>query len=63
MPISDEWQGSPPHTRGKHISELKSTIADRIIPAYAGKTISFSLQKGENLDHPRIRGENSAILP
>ncbi len=49
--------GSPPHTRGKVLSEHKFFQQMGITPAYAGKRYLL-LPTGHNCkDHPRIRGE------
>ena len=34
------WPGSSPLTRGKHDFELLESLAERLIPAHAGKTVS-----------------------
>ena len=59
----DRWgetDGSPPHSRGRHIVIHKIFSYARLTPAFAGKTggppaIRFVVEA-----HPRIRGEDSA---
>ena len=50
--------GSSPHTRGAHHVEVAPQNRVRIIPAYAGSTISDSDSPRDSSDHPRIRGEH-----
>ena len=53
--------GSSPHTRGARSGAAAEHDPRRIIPAYAGSTISESSQPPEAADHPRIRGEHHVI--
>ena len=54
--------GSSPHTRGAlHVSPFLST-GWRIIPAYAGSTVSLLVSHFRPSDHPRIRGEHIASV-
>ena len=50
--------GSPPPTRGKQAVTGYMTPAQRITPAYAGKTIIVVHNLLILEDHPRLRGEN-----
>ena len=56
---SGKWSGSSPHTRGAPSNAVPKPSTTRIIPAYAGSTISWSSQPPEAADHPRIRGEHA----
>ena len=51
--------GSPPRMRGKEWSIWTADPAERITPAYAGKSPSFPLAGGPLEDHPRVCGEKS----
>ena len=51
--------GSSPHTRGAPRSLLPSPLGSRIIPAYAGSTLTQARQAKSMRDHPRIRGEHA----
>ena len=63
----DDWQlgreGSSPHTRGARGEDPGGAAATRIIPAYAGSTISRSNNGIFIPDHPRIRGEHKFRSP
>ena len=50
--------GSSPHTRGARILADPVSGPGRIIPAYAGSTVTFLLRRYWPEDHPRIRGEH-----
>ena len=50
--------GSSPHTRGAQTKVYNFTDGERIIPAYAGSTISRRPRTRSETDHPRIRGEH-----
>ena len=50
--------GSSPHTRGAPFLPRGISIPRRIIPAYAGSTVSSSGNFHSLTDHPRIRGEH-----
>ena len=50
--------GSSPHTRGARVRERREHPARRIIPAYAGSTVSLLVSHFNPSDHPRIRGEH-----
>ena len=52
--------GSPPHARGRPFDRFPYPILERITPACAGKTFKTMLQKLQNPDHPRMRGEDPA---
>ena len=51
--------GSPPHARGRPETRKLITYLDRITPACAGKTPSFSTYLQKGTDHPRMRGEDA----
>ena len=50
--------GSPPRMQGKHVSKIKSSGANRITPADAGKTLLSFFLSPFTQDHPRGCGEN-----
>ena len=50
--------GSSPHTRGAPKGTVTETRESRIIPAYAGSTVSVGYDRTQSWDHPRIRGEH-----
>ena len=54
--------GSSPHTRGAPPPGADKISQLRIIPAYAGSTLSGALGHRAPRDHPRIRGEHQAVL-
>ena len=56
------YVGSSPHTRGTRDSTIFIPIAFRIIPAYAGNTLSSPPLYFRFGDHPRIRGEHQSNL-
>ena len=51
------YSGSPPHTRGKVISNNRRRNVDRITPAHAGKSSRCRCWWLHSGDHPRTRGE------
>ena len=51
--------GSSPRMRGAHGADLKVCYACRIIPAYAGSTVAWSLKRDTSKDHPRVCGEHN----
>ena len=53
--------GSSPLTRGKHVAFVVHELADRLIPAHAGKTCRCLCYVSAWRAHPRSRGENSAV--
>ena len=53
--------GSSPHTRGARRPFSVSHDIVRIIPAYAGSTTRLGKDRYRLRDHPRIRGEHSAL--
>ena len=55
-------RGSSPHTRGAPEPAEAALLRRGIIPAYAGSTIRSAGCKRLGWDHPRIRGEHSALL-
>ena len=52
------YLGSPPLTRGKHISVMMCADSVGITPAHAGKTNALHAFPLQSQDHPRSRGEN-----
>ena len=50
--------GSSPHTRGARLRRPGTEPRRRIIPAYAGSTVCWSIPCVGSWDHPRIRGEH-----
>ena len=54
--------GSSPLTRGKRHACSARPVRDRLIPAHAGKTSSFSWLLRRSAAHPRSRGENSRVV-
>ena len=54
----EERMGSSPHTRGAPKYSRECDMDGRIIPAYAGSTLSQARQLKSKKDHPRIRGEH-----
>ena len=54
-----ENMGSPPHMRGKGLSQISRKSPLRITPAYAGKSWLTFTAWGKTADHPRICGEKS----
>ena len=55
-------RGSPPHARGRQVNELPAVFQERITPACAGKTTSGSSKQVSSGDHPRMRGEDKAVV-
>ena len=51
-------KGSPPPTRGTHITCCDVRNVWRITPAYAGNTTKGSILRSKFKDHPRLRGEH-----
>ena len=51
-------RGSPPHARGRQLSNLNQRVFVRITPACAGKTADFVNELRQLKDHPRMRGED-----
>ena len=57
-----DYRGSPPRARGKaHFSTMPSALPG-ITPACAGKSQCHQMIAGFLRDHPRVRGEKSAML-
>ena len=50
--------GSSPLTRGKHAGYQPEQVAERLIPAHAGKTRRRPCPSARTRAHPRSRGEN-----
>ena len=55
-------EGSPPRMRGKDDATLAQNTADRITPAYAGKSYRCSWPGHREQDHPRVCGEKPIAL-
>ena len=53
-------RGSPPHGRGKESQHMFGNAADRITPAWAGKSELVPLPPVAPWDHPRMGGEKVA---
>ena len=53
--------GSSPHTRGARMGGVGGRFLVGIIPAYAGSTARRRRRPRSPWDHPRIRGEHSAL--
>ena len=56
-------KGSSPLTRGKHVALVVHELADRLIPAHAGKTLGWHQDLDQQRAHPRSRGENGPDAP
>ena len=54
--------GSPPRGRGKEFESMPQTFAQRITPAWAGKSATAVLVDSEARDHPRVGGEKIVLL-
>ena len=61
-PILVSGTGSSPHTRGKVNDDPSEGTICRIIPAYAGKSLTPQDSVGQCRDHPRIRGEKFRVI-
>ena len=55
----NDCPGSSPLTRGKRSEAILGQIAERLIPAHAGKTPSMVASIVSRRAHPRSRGENA----
>ena len=53
--------GSPPHTRGKDLTNAWVSAIIRITPAHAGKRRAVDNYSGIEKDHPRTRGEKAVL--
>ena len=64
FPLSERWQfpGSPPHGRGKAMSEGGTNDQQRITPAWAGKSVQTDWTTTSRRDHPRMGGEKRIIF-
>ena len=51
-------EGSSPRMRGKRRGEHRASVADRLIPAHAGKTAPTNTRRRARWAHPRACGEN-----
>ena len=54
---ANNWQGSPPHVRGKVTADTRLVSSHGITPAYAGKSKSAQGPADSREDHPRTCGE------
>ena len=54
-------QGSPPRTRGEDDEYNVLGIGPRITPAYAGRSERYAGHRHPQEDHPRVRGEKTAL--
>ena len=55
---SKNYDGSPPHARGRLDVSKGEIDYERITPACAGKTEGSGLYRSFRRDHPRMRGED-----
>ena len=55
-------KGSPPRMRGKGLCSGKLGLAQRITPAYAGKSCPGVYGYGFTGDHPRVCGEKLIVI-
>ena len=55
-------QGSSPRGRGKRQAGRREAHADRLIPAWAGKTLMVSAAGSVIPAHPRVGGENRLLV-
>ena len=53
--------GSSPHARGAPVVDVQLSLTEGIIPACAGSTRQRYLLISTVRDHPRMRGEHSAL--
>ena len=58
---SPHW-GSSPRVRGKLGHTVLGDVAQRLIPACAGKTLGTRNRLTQNEAHPRVCGENSGVF-
>ena len=56
-------EGSSPRSRGARFLLWFPIIAAGIIPAFAGSTMARDEARAIARDHPRVRGEHSALIP
>ena len=54
---ANNWQGSPPHVRGKEVLGLVVGAVLGVTPAYAGKSCDVHSNTNSAKDHPRTCGE------
>ena len=57
----DFWYGSPPRGRGKVAAYNAQSAADRITPAWAGKSPLVTRLYALAEDHPRVGGEKQCV--
>ena len=60
---SRKRKGSPPHARGRPTMSAWPGRVIRITPACAGKTHVHPFPTARGRDHPRMRGEDSPLIP
>ena len=58
--LSKLVSGSSPLTRGKPGTVVGKHPRERLIPAHAGKTTTYSVRFSRRAAHPRSRGENTS---
>ena len=58
---TNHWRtsGSSPRGRGKHGDQTVKRLDDRLIPAWAGKTLMSAVASSIVRAHPRVGGENN----
>ena len=54
--------GSPPHGRGKEITDITEWPTNRITPAWAGKSYCIFVMPFFQWDHPRMGGEKLTVF-
>ena len=59
---NDDFEGSPPPTRGTQVVQVQILKINRITPAYAGNTLKTDEYSDNEQDHPRLRGEHGYTL-
>ena len=63
LAILDCFRGSPPRRRGKGPFEADLCGVEGITPAWAGKSVSRSIERWCIEDHPRVGGEKPIVIP
>ena len=58
----NNWEGSPPHGRGKAAFVVRFNSSHRITPAWAGKSSNRKSVEAMARDHPRMGGEKVVVL-
>ena len=57
----NNWEGSPPHGRGKAAFVVRFNSSHRITPAWAGKSSNRKSVEAMARDHPRMGGEKRTM--